>query len=213
MPTSDIPPTWCQHVSKWHVSLTLAVPLPTAFCVVPTCRPTCQQHVTPTNTCQLFWPLFWYANIQLCQQRLPVMAFNSARTSTGIFALWFSTSMGRFHYWYWQSMMPVPALAFLHFGSVSVWAHSILLVMAFNCAHTCTGIFAFWFSTSMGMDHYRYWYSVVSVPVLAFWNFGSVPVWAYSITGTGINWCPYRYWHLWIFVQYQYWKVHYRYWH
>jgi hypothetical protein len=77
--------------------------------------------------------------------------------------------------------------------------------MAFDCARTGTGIFAFWFSTSMGMDHYWNWYSVVPVPVLAFWNFDSVPVWAYPITGSGIKWRHYRYWHLCILVQYQYW--------
>ncbi len=77
--------------------------------------------------------------------------------------------------------------------------------MAFNCARTGTGIFACWVSTSMGMDHYQNWYSVLSIPALAFWNFGSVLVWAYSITGTVIKWCQYRYWHFWILVQYQYW--------
>jgi hypothetical protein len=46
---------------------------------------------------------------------------------------------------------------------------------------------------------------MMSVPVLAFWNFGSVPEWEFSITGTGIKWCQYRYWNLWILVQYQYW--------
>ncbi len=33
----------------------------------------------------------------------------------------------------------------------------------------------------------------------------SVPVWAYSITRTGIKLCPYEYWHFCTFVQYQYW--------
>jgi hypothetical protein len=82
---------------------------------------------------------------------------------------------------------------------------------------------------------------MVPVPVLAFVDLGPVPVLAQYITGTGIKWCPYRYWHLWILVQYQYWQgtlpilalngasigigiyafwfstsigtVHYRYWH
>ncbi len=68
-PTSDIPPTWHQHVSKWHVSPTLAVPLPTAFCVLSlACRLTCRWHVGPTNTCQLFWPPFQHANIRQSQQ-------------------------------------------------------------------------------------------------------------------------------------------------
>ncbi len=46
---------------------------------------------------------------------------------------------------------------------------------------------------------------MVPVPVLAFMHFGQVPVLARYITGTGIKWCPYRYWHLCILVQYQYW--------
>ncbi len=33
----------------------------------------------------------------------------------------------------------------------------------------------------------------------------SVPVWAHSITRTGIKLCPYQYWHFCTFVQYQYW--------
>ncbi len=131
------------------------------------------------------------------------MAFNGARTSTGIFALWFSTSMGstitgtdkqwcRYRYWHFCTLVQYQ------------YGHIPLLVMAFNCVCTGTGIVAFCFSTSMGMDHYQNWYSVVSVLVLAFGNFGSVSVWAYSITGTGIKWCQYPYWHLWILVQYQY---------
>ncbi len=35
-------------------------------------------------------------------------------------------------------------------------------------------------------------------------HFGPVPVLAQSITGTGINWCPCRYWHFYTLVQYQY---------
>ncbi len=66
----DIMPTRGRHVSKQHVDSTPAVPLPTSFYVgSPTCWPTCQQHVGMTNTCQSFWPPFWHANIQLCQQR------------------------------------------------------------------------------------------------------------------------------------------------
>jgi hypothetical protein len=48
---------------------------------------------------------------------------------------------------------------------------------------------------------------VPAVPVLAFLHSGPVPVWARSITGTGIKWCQYRYWHICSFVQYQYWNV------
>jgi hypothetical protein len=40
----------------------------------------------------------------------------------------------------------------------------------------------------MGTVHYQNWYSkMVPVLVLAFLHFGSVPVWAQSITGTGIQ--------------------------
>jgi hypothetical protein len=52
---------------------------------------------------------------------LLVLAFNIACTGNGISALWFSTSIGTLHYWYWHSkMVPVLVLAFLHFGSVRV---------------------------------------------------------------------------------------------
>ncbi len=43
------------------------------------------------------------------------------------------------------------------------------------------------------------------VPVLAFRYFCPIPVLARYITGTGIKWCQYRYWHICSFVQYQYW--------
>jgi hypothetical protein len=46
---------------------------------------------------------------------------------------------------------------------------------------------------------------MVPVPVLEFMHFGPVPVLAWYITGTGIKWCQYRYWHICTFVQYQYW--------
>jgi hypothetical protein len=45
---------------------------------------------------------------------------------------------------------------------------------------------------------------MVPVPVLAFVHFGRVPVLARYITGTGIKWCLYPYWHFCTFVQYQY---------
>jgi hypothetical protein len=53
------------------------------------------------------------------------MAFNYARTSIGISALWFSTSMGTIHYQHWHAIMPVPVMALLHVGSVPVWTKSI----------------------------------------------------------------------------------------
>ncbi len=106
--------------------------------------------------------------------------------------LWFSTGMGTVHYRYWHSRK-VP-----------------ILVWHFN-----------WFSTSMGSFNYWYWHpNMVPVLTLAFLNFGyfvvpvtkmanmyleSVPVWAHSITRTGIKLCPYQYWHFCTFVRYQYW--------
>ncbi len=131
--------------------------------------------------------------------------------------------------------MPVLVLAFWHFGSVPVWAHTIigtgvsygpyrywhfcttvqyryryipLQVLAFNNgACTGTGISVLWFSTRIGTVHYRNCHSeMVPVPVLSFLHFGSVPVKTKSITGTGIQlWCPYWYWHFGTLIQYQYW--------
>jgi hypothetical protein len=71
-------------------------------------------------------------------------------------------------------MVPVPVLAFLHFGPIPVLARYI----------TSTG--------------------TVPVPVSAFMHFGPVPVLARYITGMGIKWCPYRDWHICTLVQYQY---------
>jgi hypothetical protein len=57
----------------------------------------------------------------------------------------------------------------------------------------------------MGTFHYRNWDStMVPVPVLEFLYFGSLSVLAWVIAGTGIQWCPFRYWHFDILVQYQY---------
>jgi hypothetical protein len=123
--------------------------------------------------------------------------------------------MGIVHYQYWHSIVPVPVLAFLHFGSVPVWAqsitgtgmllcpyqywhfctlvqyqygHSPLPILAFNGASTGIGISAFWFSTSMVTVHYQHWHSLIlPVLVLAFLHLGSVPVLAHTITGTGIQ--------------------------
>ncbi len=133
-------------------------------------------------------------------------------------------------------MVPVLVLALLHLGSVPVLAHSItgtgiqkwcpyrywhfctfvqyqyghspVLVLAFyNCARTGIGISALWFNTGMDTVNYWYWHSeIVPIPVLTFLYFGSVPVWAHSITGTGIQkWFQYRYWHFCTLVQYQFW--------
>jgi hypothetical protein len=88
------------------------------------------------------------------------------------------------------------------------YRHIPLSVLAFNNgACTGTGISALSFSTGIGTVHYQNWHSkVVPVPVLSFLHFGSVPVKAKSITGTGIQqWCTYRYWHVGTLIQYQYW--------
>jgi hypothetical protein len=62
-------------------------------------------------------------------------------------------------------------------------------------------ISALWFSTSMGTFHYRNWDStMVTVPVMVFVHFGSLSVLARVITGTGIQWCPFRYWHFGTFI-------------
>jgi hypothetical protein len=63
------------------------------------------------NFCNLVHYQYWHGS-------LLVLAFNGAHSGIGILALWFSTSMGTFHYRYWCLMLPVPVMAFLHFGSV-----------------------------------------------------------------------------------------------
>jgi hypothetical protein len=75
-----------------------------------------------------------------------------------------------------------------------------------------TVISALWFSTGKGKVHYRYWHStMVPVPVLAFWYFGSVSVLARDITGTGIEKSSTDKGNLCVLVlyqqQYHYWKV------
>jgi hypothetical protein len=106
-------------------------------------------------------------------------------------------------------------LAFLHLASVPVQAQSITHIgiqkwcpnrywhfctlvqyqyghiplpeLAFkNDARNSIGIVAHWFIISFGTGHYWYWHSMVPILVLAFWHFGSVPVWAHYITGTGV---------------------------
>jgi hypothetical protein len=79
------------------------------------------------NGTGIHWCLFWYWHFGTLVQYqyghipLPVLAFDIARTGNGISALWFSTSIGTFHYRYWYSkMVPVLVRAFLHFGSVPV---------------------------------------------------------------------------------------------
>jgi hypothetical protein len=92
-----------------------------------------------------------------------------------------------------------------HFGTLVQYqyGHITLLVLAFNIARTGNDISALWFSADLSTFDYWYWHSkMVPVPVLAFLHFGSVPVQAHSITGTGIQkWCPYQYWHFCFLVQ------------
>jgi ABC-type uncharacterized transport system permease subunit len=105
------------------------------------------------------------------------------------------------HYWYWHSkMVPVPVLA-IYIGSVPVWAWSI----------TSTGIqkwCPYWYWHFCNLVQYRYRHSplpVLAFMVLAFLHFSSVPVYAQSITGTGIQkCCPYWYWKFCTLVQYRY---------
>ncbi len=114
--------------------------------------------------------------------------------------------MGTVHYPYWHSkIVPVPVLV-LYIGSLPVLAQSI----------TSTGIqkwcpFRYWHFCTL--VQYRYRHS--PLPVLAFQKmvpilaleilyFGSVPVWTQSITGTDIQLCPYWYWQLCTWIQYQY---------
>jgi hypothetical protein len=186
-----------------------------------------------TKRCQYRYWHYTLVQYQYEHVSLPVLASqHGASTGTGIFTLWFSTGIGTVHYRYWQSVVPIPVMANMYLESVPVWAQSItgtkiqlclyqywhfctliqyqywhgpLLVLALNGASTSIGIFALLSNTSIGTVRYRYCHYLVSVPVLAFWYFGSVSVLAWSITGTGIKWCQYRYLHICTFVQYQYW--------
>jgi hypothetical protein len=95
---------------------------------------------------------------------------------------------------YWYRHSPLPELAFK------------------NGARTGTVISALWFSTGKGKVHYRYWHStMVTLPVLAFWYFGSASLLAWDITGTGIKKSSTDKGNLRILVwyqqQYHYWKI------
>jgi hypothetical protein len=48
---------------------------------------------------------------------------------------------------------------------------------------------------------------MVPVPLLEFLYFGSLSVLAWVITGNGIQWCPFQYWHFGTLVQYQYRRI------
>jgi hypothetical protein len=138
-----------------------------------------------------YWHCCMMVQYRYGHSLLLVLAFNFAHTGIGISALWFSTGTGTVHYPHWHSkMVPVRVLAFLHFGLVPVWAHSItrteiqkmvpvpvfkflyfgfypywhrsVLVLAFNGACSGIGILELWFSTSMGKFHYRYWRFIIA---------------------------------------------------
>jgi hypothetical protein len=225
-------------VCYWYWHLILPVPV-LAFLLLGS-LPVQAQSITRIGI-QIWCPYqYWHfcTLVQYQYGHIPLPELGSqhgARTGTGIFKLRFSTGIGTVHYRYWHSVVPVSVLAFWHFGSVPVWAHTItstgvsyspyrywhfctsvqypyrhipLQVLAFNNGD-CTGmgISALWFSTGIGTVHYQNWHSkMVPVPVLSFLHFGSVPVKAKSINGTGIQlWCPCRYWHFGTLIQYQYW--------
>ncbi len=117
---------------------------------------------------------------------LLVMAFVCASTGIGIFVMWFSTR-AQFITGPWMILCPY---RYRHCCMLVQYqyGHSLLLILAFNCASTGIGISAFWFSTSMGTVHYQNWHLImVPVLVLAYLHFRSVPVWAHSINGTGIQ--------------------------
>ncbi len=112
---------------------------------------------TITGTGIQKWCSYWYwhcctlVHYRYGHSPLLVLVFNFARTGIGISALRFSTGTGTVHYPHWHSkLVPIPVLAFLHFGSVPVWAHSA----------TRTGIhqwFQYRYWNFCTLVHYQYW--------------------------------------------------------
>ncbi len=153
-----------------------------------------------------YWHFCTLVQYQYWHILLPKLAFkNDARTGIGIVARCFITGMGIVCYWYWHLNLHVLVLAFLQLGSLPVQAQSITRIgILIWCpyrywhfctlvqyqygliplpelgsphgGHTGTGILALRFSTGIDTVNYRYWHSIVPVPVLAFWHFGSVPL-------------------------------------
>jgi hypothetical protein len=133
------------------------------------------------------WCPYWYWHFcSLVQYRyrhspLPLLAFRCAHTGNGKYVLGISTSMGTFHYQNWNSIVPVPVLAFLHFGSISVLARSI----------TGTGIkwcqYQYWYITSTAITWclYRYWHFGTLV-YFQYWH-GPLPVLALNGASSGIG--------------------------
>ncbi len=100
-------------------------------------------------------------------------------------------------------MVPIPVMAFMHLCPLPVSARYITVTSIKWCQnqywHICTFV------------QYQYWHGTLPVLALngaragiALMHFGPVPVLARSITGKGIKWCPYQYWHICTLVQYQY---------
>ncbi len=162
-----------------------------------------------------YWHLCILVQYQYQHSPLRVLALHGACTGIGIYAFWSSTSIGMVHYRYRHLMVPVPVMAFMHFGPLPVLAqyitgtgikwcqyqywhictfvqsqcwYGLLLVLALNGDCKSIGIYAFWSSTSIGMVHYRYWHLMVPVRVLAYLHFCPIPVLVWSITSTGIKW-------------------------
>ncbi len=108
------------------------------------------------------WPWSGAPKVRLYDTFLGGLHQNVACTGTGISALWFSTSIGTVNYRYWHStMVPVPVLSFLHFGSVLVKAQSI----------TDSGIrqwCPYWYWHFGTLVQYQYWHG--SLLVLALKN-------------------------------------------
>ncbi len=131
----------------------------------------------PTWCPYWYWHFCTYVQYRYRHSPLPVLAFHCARTGIGILALWFSPSIGTYHYRYWCFVWPIPVLAFLHFCAVPVEAHSI----------TGTGIQQwrlYWYGHFCTLVQYRYRHS--PLPELAF-----------------KKWCPYQYCHFCTLVQYR----------
>ncbi len=63
-----------------------------------------------------YWNFCTFVQYQYGYGKLPVLALNGASTGIGIYAYWSSTSIGTVLYRYWQLMVPIRVMAFMHFG-------------------------------------------------------------------------------------------------
>jgi hypothetical protein len=109
------------HYWYWHSKM---VPIPILAFLNFGSVPVWAHTITGTGIQKWFqyrcWIFCTLVHYQYWHGSLLVMAINGAHSSIGILALWFSTSMGTLHYRYWHLILPVPVMAFLHFGSVMV---------------------------------------------------------------------------------------------